>query len=1358
MGADPLTLAQDGTPADFSADDFAALEAGLARRDVREALVARLRLDEVLGAALGSSRVDVDAVVERARFGQGGRAVPLVVIGIVATAMLATAVVVAGSRQQRSRSAAREVGPSPSAADDVRRAVEAMPGAESVTPVPETVEAPAPLSAPAPVRNAATESAPAPVPPVSDLAAVVPPVVDRRAEPVAPESVDPFERPDAKTPPPDARALAEWFEPVTGGIVDQPHENRPHGRIDGVMRLKPALPDGGALRLAAVDYGGLRIHLWHGTTGVTFDAYGGLGPWAAFTTTRSADEPLPSGLALADRDAGRTGRTNPQAGGGIEIRYADGRVTLVRGDVPIVSAVLTGPPEAVVFEGQATLRELAVTRARPLPESLAAGGGEPRVMQTSTEQWLRPAAAPAAFDVAADGAVTLAVENNQQPAWAVLPVTGGSLRRIELLVDRPQAGTGICIADAGGTPRHVLLFMSSTKVPGRLQLERRGAGDNTIEIGDDPLGRPLPLVDGAEPVWMRLTSCGGQIRVETSRDGVDWTLALDPLAGFPPLEAIGLYATAHVTPRTLRVTAMRTAGFSMLESLAPESLRGLALEMPGNQPLVNWLAAVDAVQPPQLDRPVWRRGCALGQLARNCNPDLAVDLLLMLWRDSLEMPLAADERWQLVDEIMTLAPAWNNAAAAERCLAAYEQLGERLADEGLVRCYSEIAPRQMAAPLATSHGSRVFPEPLARREALAMALAGDTQALAVLGQRLAFFNLGVRPANEPFFGWLQALARAGQSELTLAAEWRHPLAIDAGKEAAALRAEFDAALDSEAWSDACQLVAAAVASRTVDLLPAHDDPGLMVSLAVAVREAQRRVPRFLEAMRDDLAAAGMLRARQAIDAGDATAVAAVTVQFMGTPAAAVAHGWLGDRGLSAGAFRPALEHYSAAVTAIPASERQRLVEATALARELAAAGTRLPLEPRVPARRSYVLTPRARLEGDVGGNPGGILPEYQRGGVAWLPSVDWVARQVAIVPLDDRLLVANRFQLASHDRNSGAVQWRAGLGGDAGPTHEWPGQPMKPAVSPTHAFVRRLKNAGPTLAAIRLQDGGVAWETPLQADRWIISDPVVVSGTVLVCTATKIEDGFTLALEALDERTGAVAWQRRLVHLGPGWWRQRTCQVTAIDDALVIAVGGGVVCCDVEGTVRWIRRDVWVPPAVEEFWVHQAHAAPLVHDGRLFVAQPGVPCLAALDPDSGAAIWRAAEPCLRRIIGGVGNTIVAERSTRSDDRPVELVGFDSRSGAVTWRFGGDLLDGAVAAGGGILAALRVPVEGTSGKAPALVWLDAATGQPGPRVVLAAGVDPQPFLGPIVTQGDRVWGLFGRGGADPARDLVELVPQ
>ena len=54
------------------------------------------------------------------------------------------------------------------------------------------------------------------------------------------------------------------------------------------------------------------------------------------------------------------------------------------------------------------------------------------------------------------------------------------------------------------------------------------------------------------------------------------------------------------------------------------------------------------------------------------------------------------------------------------------------------------------------------------------------------------------------------------------------------------------------------------------------------------------------------------------------------------------------------------------------------------------------------------------------------------GGVDWPPhAIDWVARQIAVLPLADRLLVSNRFQLASHDPATGAVQWRAGLGGDA---------------------------------------------------------------------------------------------------------------------------------------------------------------------------------------------------------------------------------------------------------------------------------------------------------------------------------------
>ena len=77
----------------------------------------------------------------------------------------------------------------------------------------------------------------------------------------------------------------------------------------------------------------------------------------------------------------------------------------------------------------------------------------------------------------------------------------------------------------------------------------------------------------------------------------------------------------------------------------------------------------------------------------------------------------------------------------------------------------------------------------------------------------------------------------------------------------------------------------------------------------------------------------------------------------------------------------------------------------------------------------------------------------------------------------------------------------------------------------------------------------------------------------------------------------------------------------------------------------------------------------------------------------------------------------------------------------------------------VLYARRRPAEDAPGKfRPQLVWLDAATGQPVAQTLLRGIEHENPFLGPLVMAGDRLWAFFGRGDQDPTRDLIELVPQ
>jgi outer membrane protein assembly factor BamB len=322
---------------------------------------------------------------------------------------------------------------------------------------------------------------------------------------------------------------------------------------------------------------------------------------------------------------------------------------------------------------------------------------------------------------------------------------------------------------------------------------------------------------------------------------------------------------------------------------------------------------------------------------------------------------------------------------------------------------------------------------------------------------------------------------------------------------------------------------------------------------------------------------------------------------------------------------------------------------------------------------------------------------------------------------------------------------------------------MRPVANATHAFVRRLKKAGPVLTSIHLADGTVAWETPMRPDRWLVSDPVLFDGVLHGCTATKSGDEYALALTAYDPASGDALREEPLVALRESWWLVRDCQITAVDGGLVITCGGSVVGCDAAGRLRWVRKHLWVPVAVDAFWRVQAQAPPLVADGRVFVLEPGVPAVLAIDAASGRVRWQASLPEARRVLGIVrtgaggatpaGESLVVERSTG-------LVALDAATGQFQWRFESpDLLDASlVDARDGVLAAVREPVPHEKAFQPVLVWLDPQSGQVRQRTPLGLLKDPDPRLGPLARHGDRVWTLFGRGPADPARDLVELVPK
>jgi outer membrane protein assembly factor BamB len=301
-----------------------------------------------------------------------------------------------------------------------------------------------------------------------------------------------------------------------------------------------------------------------------------------------------------------------------------------------------------------------------------------------------------------------------------------------------------------------------------------------------------------------------------------------------------------------------------------------------------------------------------------------------------------------------------------------------------------------------------------------------------------------------------------------------------------------------------------------------------------------------------------------------------------------------------------------------------------------------------------------------------------------------------------------------------------------------------------------LHRAGPALACFDAADGKVIWTSKVEPEKWVVGDPLLIQDELFALVMTRLEQELTLSLSTFDPQSGAVLRSRPLIRLHEPWWQQRTCQVAAAGDALIVACGGTVLSCDLFGEVRWVRRQLWLPPSLDRSWVAQSQDPPLLADGRLFVAQPGVRSVAALEPESGRLIWRSVLPAVRRVVGHAENLLLVETDAG-------FTALDAGSGKPLWqheanpRLDAVLLGGA----GGLLYAKSAPVPGEKAWRAVLVWVDLATGRTrsqAPLESLKHEHHDWPKLGPLWMSGERRFAFFGRGDQDASRDIVEIAPR
>jgi outer membrane protein assembly factor BamB len=1187
---------------------------------------------------------------------------------------------------------------------------------------------------------------------------------------------------------PDRDDLTPWFERTDGAGFRLGKIQTPYGRsgtIEGIGRLLSPWPEDGVLRLQLDNFNRLKMHFFHGLTGLTLVYYEDQGNrWAAYATTREAGKPTPTTWSLAATDDDRCRRTELRFGGPIELRCRGGELILSRGDVVLLTAPLAGPPSEVFFEGRATIHGIELARTKDAPAFPA-----PRLQRAAgVLDWQATKPEIAKPVILADGSVRLAGDKLKQrtECFAALPQTG--LQEVILELEGISPGAGVYLGRQGGRPAEVVRFFRD-KRSGQLAARLRGADDQCEADFDSPADKPTPL--SAPHCWVRLLYGCGNLRWWLSSDGVHWAQVEPAKDNAPPgITSIGLQLVANCPGAgvTLKQVALRR--LAGLDSLASAALMERAPAIVLTKTLTDWLPEAMKQKPTEMETAEWLRACSVRTLAGGARRELAYPLLEALLDDAAARGLPLEQQLAALDDAMLLALDLRDGQAMRTgVLSRYPRLGIWAADEHGLPAWSSVRAAYHAAPVVTRLQMPIDLDRAIRWELVADAYHREAQGALDFVERLRFFQ---QHRERPLVNWIEALADADRTRPTMSG----PLVEELSKEAYNALTELKAVLESQAWEDAARLVTTLDSESAPGVAPYLSDRTLLTSLPVAVQLTLEDYPQLRQAMGDKFAALAKLRISQAIAAGDARTIELATVQFAGTPAAAMAHRWLGDRALVGGFFSRAIGEYEKerrrkddwqAGMSAPREEeiapRIRLAAAMlgrdaeqpvtapvqfgevtmspaefeSLIAEMKgreSAGVGAPSEAvataqPTPLPSGFETHVRSRLDGPVGERPqeevGRRTNQYR---------VPWADRQLATAIEKDTLYVANHFQVAAYDLKNGKRLWQSQTPpASMQRAQEWAMIPMRPLVAGDHIYIRLLYSPNPLLACLDRSSGKLVWIAESRERELLISDPLLVEGQlVALAIALQPDQQGTLKQYTIDRASGEIVRQRDLLRLRSTWGARNCCEVAALDDGLVAALGGLTVAVDAAGNVRWVRTQTALPADDDPRWVLQMYDRPLVHGERLYVAQPGVRTVECLAAATGRRHWSAVMPEVVGVVGIAGDLLVVR--TEAGVR-----GLDLRDGRTRWRYtADDLYSFQLVNDERLLLARRERISKDAERwQTRLVWIDPADGTPQATTVVPKLDDSDPRLGPLVPYKDRLFMFFGRGQHEATRDVVELVP-
>jgi len=1099
-----------------------------------------------------------------------------------------------------------------------------------------------------------------------------------------------------------------------------------------------------------------------------------------------------------------------------EVRCQEGSVVLTKGDVRLLTAPLGGEPAAVYFEAPdlAIFRDLAMCRSGPAPDDpLRPHRPLPGSKPPAALPWKEHLSGDARFQHLPDGRVELSAGKIAAPVSVSLSRTSLALHEVVVEVEEASQGTGIYLADAEDHPLERVSFVrDGAKTWTALNYGGAQAWLNAEAQVAPYAGQRhwLRLISAAGLIkcWTSGDGVHWSNVLPQKAQPACWQrigLYVDN-ADAPP---------RRIRIRSLQIRRLDGITDLVSEPLAQQAAATLAKAdaKAAEADAAAWRQWVEKNRPAGADAAAWRLACCVAELPGGPNPAVSQAVLEDLVRAGLRVAPSLEAKVCLLQDAALLWDA-HELAAAQRYAAFWEQIERELLVDGTSADFDLLLRSFMAASL-WSFDLRIEPIAwgLARDRLLVLLVQQDWTELLQWCNRLTFAHqtadyrryvwLPEQAPLEQLLMWVrrelgtERIVQDGEKRLSPEINWQRLLAVPMNREAGNILSDLQSAAEERLYPDAARGIVAAATAPGSGLVPDPVDPQLFTSYPVAVQLLLCRFPQVQEAIGQESQKTGKLRVAHAMAQGDVAAVEGLAVGYCGTPAATAAHQWLGDRLLAVGAFNAALVHYEQALRTAAAAEqpalkaRVRLAaamfgrekgepvrEAVVLgdqrispeqferwiremldrrpagsARSVVGGGTGSPGGD-MAAAASLKLSPagleakrRLAFDGDAGVNPSAA---------PWpANSVDWPARQLALVPLGDVLLVSNRFQVAALELGQAKRRWTYTLGGDQGQTHQWSLVPMRPAVSGGRVYARLLTKTGrPQIAGLDLADGRRIFQTDWPGD--LVSDPLVLGDRLF---ALGVEGPSTpgvtpLVWVELDRQTGAILARKTLLELRCEPAAQQTCQAAVVGSRVVAAVGGVLFSVDPDQEIAWLRSSLCVPPALDPLPGQQRPQPPLLAGDRLYVTQMGLPGVECIDLETGRLHWRRPMLGLSRILDLADDRLLVQTVGG-------LAAVRAQDGRILWeRKILAMCDGALRVGPDLLACARQVWSG-GGTFPSILWIELATGRVKAQSPLANLHSRQSALGPMLAMDNRLWCFAGVGDGQqtqqPQRDIMELIP-